>query len=144
MYGPETQKLLLRVSRAPAYLARERRLQHGSFLQVSRLCATSGSRCTSPSTLQRTYRRVRFATRVRAANNAKIEPTVDVERLGVIPFDDDRETLMDALAFTGPAPEVGCVTRRLQTLSRYPYGFSFCFASHSLVIRCICIKFMSK
>ena len=95
---------------------------YGSLLQVSRLRATSGSRCTSPGILQRMYRPVRFTTRVRAANNAKTAPSVDVERLGVIPFDDDRESLMDALAFTGPAPEVGSVTRgqHSKILSRLP------------------------
>lgn len=63
---------------------------------------------------------------------------MDVERLGVIPFDDDRETLMDALAFTGPAPEVGCVTRGPHSKIQVgnAYGFSFVLRLTSLVIRC--------
>lgn len=44
--------------------------------------------------------------RVRAASESNEASKVDVNKLGVIPFEMDNETFQDVMAFAGPAPEV--------------------------------------
>ena len=44
---------------------------------------------------------------VKAAESSSNNSILDVKKLGTIPFDKDTETFRDAMAFTGPAPEVG-------------------------------------
>ena len=44
---------------------------------------------------------------VKAAERSSNNSNLDVKKLGTIPFDKDTETFRDAMAFTGPAPEVG-------------------------------------
>ena len=77
------------------------------MLQVSRPC-TSPRSGNGHAPFGRLPPMRNCTSRVRAADKSRSEPTIDVSKLGVIPFDDDCETLLDAMAFTGPAPEVGC------------------------------------
>ena len=84
------------------------------------LCTFSHSNvclAAQPASLQRQPRRNRRGCkkqtlwRTRAAEDSgKGTDVVDVQKIGTIPFSRDEETMVDVMAFAGPAPEVNAAT----------------------------------
>ena len=114
------------------------------WLQVFCTCPRSENTRISLARLQRICppKRSRLL-RVRAVDNIKNEPTVDVRKLGVIPFNDDSETLGQAMAFTGPAPEVGCL-QAMQQRAIMLEIVSQRLAPTLRLIRCTCVLIRSR
>ena len=116
----------------------------GASLQVFRLCTNvhTGNRralLASPQRMRQPERRCTWM--VRAEGNSKTGLTLDVKKLGVVPFDDDCETFMDAMAFTGPAPEVGCNASRCRDARNCnPAHFVIALASPRLKKCTCCIR----